>query len=90
MVGAIFWENPNIKFFLMWTTLKINGKSKMEKENGDIFKGTLDIEFELDWPIGLGATQNFFKNLSLWDFSGKSRNGILLGFECSINPQNLI
>ena len=28
----------------------------MEKGNGDIFKRTLDIEFERDWSIGLDAT----------------------------------
>ena len=41
-------------------------------------KGTPDIEFELDWSVGLGATlgdgqkiKNYFS--SLRDFFGKSR-----------------
>ena len=53
-VGAIF-EKIEISNFFMWTTLNINVMSKMEKRTGDIFNGTLDIEFERDWSIGLGA-----------------------------------
>ena len=37
------------------TTPNINDKSKMENGNGDIFKGTADIEFQRDWSIGLGV-----------------------------------
>ena len=51
-----------------------------------------DIEFERDWPVGLGATledgqiiKNYFSSFT--DFSDSV---ILLGFECTINPQNLI
>ena len=40
----------------MWTTLNFEGSSKTKKEAGDICKGTLDIEFEQDWLVGLGAT----------------------------------
>ena len=39
----------------MWTTLNFNGRSKMKNLNGDICKGTLDIKFERDWSVGLGA-----------------------------------
>ena len=41
----------------MLNTINFNCKSKMKLErNGDICKGTLDIEFELDWSFGLGGT----------------------------------
>ena len=29
---------------------------KREKQAGDICKGTLNIEFEQDWSVGLGLT----------------------------------
>ena len=87
-----FWKNENFKFFLIWTTLNFEGRSKTKKKKntGDICKGTLDIEFKRDWSVGLGATlddgqkiKNYFS--SFRDFSGKTDSGILLGFECSIN-----
>ena len=40
----------------MWTTLNFEGRSKMKKRARDICKGTLDIEFEQDWSVGLVAT----------------------------------
>ena len=50
----------------------------MKKGARDICKGTLDIEFERDWSVGLGAKlgdgqkiKNYFS--SFRDFSGKSR-----------------
>ena len=51
---------------------------KRKKRARDIWKGTLDIESERDWPVGLGATlgngQNIKNNFSSFrDFSGKSR-----------------
>ena len=62
----------------MWTTHNFEGKSKTKKQAGDICKGTLGIECERDWSIGLSATlgdgqkiKNYFS--SLRDFSGKSR-----------------
>ena len=50
----------------------------------DIWQGTLDIEFEGDWPVGLGTT------LISGIFQEKADSVILLGFECAINLQNLI
>ena len=54
-----------------------------------------DIECERDWSVSLGATldggqkiKNYFS--SFRDFSGKTESTTLLGFECTINPQNLI
>ena len=73
-----FWENENSNFFVMWTTLNFGGWSKTTKWTKDICRGALDIEFERDWPFGLGATlgdgqkiKNYFS--SFRDFSGKSR-----------------
>ena len=43
----------------MWTTLNFEGRSKTRKEAEDICKGTLDIEFERDWSVSLGATLGY-------------------------------
>ena len=60
----------------------------------DIYKRTLDIEFEQDWSVGLGATlgdgYNIKKILVTWIFPGKADSAIFLGFECAINPKNLM
>ena len=40
----------------MSTTHNFEGSSKTKKRARDICKGTLDIEFERDWSVGLGAT----------------------------------
>ena len=62
----------------MWTTLNFVGRSKTKKWAKDIYKETLGIQCELDWPVGLGATlgngqkiKNYFS--SFRDFSGESR-----------------
>ena len=39
----------------MWTTLNFRGRGKTKKQAKDICKGTLDIECEWDWPVGLDA-----------------------------------
>ena len=56
---------------------------------------TLNIEFQQDWSVGLGATlgaDRKLKNIFLVRkiFPGKTDSAILLGFECTINPQNLM
>ena len=84
-----------LHFFLIWTTLNFEGRSKTKKWAKDICRGTLDIEWERDWPVYLGATlgdrQKIKKYFSSFrDFPGKADSVILLGFECAINPQNLI
>ena len=73
----------------------MKGRSKTKKRARDICKGTLDIEFERDWSFGLGSTlgdeqkiKNYFS--SFRDFPGKADSVILLRFECTINPKNLI
>ena len=62
----------------MCTTLNFEGRSKTKKQGGDICKGIVDIEFERDWSVSLGATsgdgqkiKNYFS--SFRDFFGKSR-----------------
>ena len=61
----------------------------------EIFVRALDIELEQDWSVGLGSTLGDgkkVKNIFLVSgiFSGKFTSITLLGFECTINPQNLI
>ena len=79
----------------MRTTLILRVDRKRKKRARDICKGTLDIEFERHWSVGLGATlgdgqkiKNYFSSSGI--FPGKANSVILLGFECTINPQNLI
>ena len=54
------------------------------------------MECERDWPVGLDATlgdgQKIKKTIFLVsaNFPGKADSVILLGFECTINPQHLI
>ena len=55
-MGAIFEKMKILNFFLMWTTLNFEGRSKTKKRATYICNGTLDIECERDWPVGLGAT----------------------------------
>ena len=52
IIGAILGK---WKFFLMWTTLNFEGRSKTKKRVRDICKGTLDVECEQDWSVSLGA-----------------------------------
>ena len=43
-------------FFLMSTTLNFRGREKTKKNTArDIYKRTLDVEFERDRSIGLGS-----------------------------------
>ena len=49
-------KNNFFKFFLVWTTLNFRGRGKTKKIARDIYKRTLDIEFERDWSISLGST----------------------------------
>ena len=73
-----FWENENFKFFLCELPLILRIDRKRKEQAGDISKGTLDVEFERDWSVSLGATlrdgqkiKNYFSGFR--DFSGKSR-----------------
>ena len=54
------------------------GRSKTKKGARDIYKGTLDIEFERDSSFSLGSTLGDVQKIksyfsSFTDFSGKSR-----------------
>ena len=73
--------------------LKVDRKRK-KKRAGNICEGSPDIRFEQDWSVGLGATLRVTQKIknylsSFRDFSGKADSVILLGFGCTINPQNL-
>ena len=77
-VRAIFEKMKMLYFFLMWTTLNFEGKSKTKKEAGDICKGTLNIEFERDRSVSLSVTLGdelkIKNNFSAFrDYSVKSR-----------------
>ena len=84
------------KFFLCELPLILAVSLKWKKGNGDICRGGLDIEFGRNWSVGLGAPLgdghteklNFFSVSGI--FSGKAESVTLLGFECTVNPQNLI
>ena len=75
----------------MWTTLNFEGKSKTKKWARDICKGTLDIEFEQDWLVGLGAIladgqkiKNYLSSFK--DFSGKSQKCHIVGLRMYYKP----
>ena len=79
----------------MWTTLNFKGRSKTKIMARNICKGTLYIDFERDWWVGLGPPLGDGKNLKYIFpvsriFPGKFASITSLGFECAINPQNLI
>ena len=68
----------------MWSTLNFEGRSKTKKQAGDICKGTLDIECERDWPVGLCGRlgdgqkiKNYFSTFR--DFFGKNRQCHIVG-----------
>ena len=79
----------------MWTTLNFKGRSKTKIMARNIYKRILYIEFERNWWVGLGPAlgdekkvKNIFPISGI--FPGKFATIKLLGFECTINPQNLI
>ena len=77
-VRAIFEKMKMLIFLLCELPLILRVDRKRKKRARDIYKGTVNIEFERDWSVGLGATlgdgqkiKNYFS--SFRDFSGKSR-----------------
>ena len=91
-----FWKNLNFKFFLMWTTLNFGGSSKMERTGRRYLQGYSRYRI---WTRLVSWFRCYFswrtakfKTIYLVSgiFSGKAKSVILLGFECTINPQILI
>ena len=77
IVGAIFEKIKILNFFLCELPLILGIDRKRKKWAKDIRKGTLDIQCERDWLVGLGAAlgdgqkiKNYFS--SFRDFSGRS------------------
>ena len=78
IVGAFLREKKFYFFFLCELPLILRVDRKRKIRARDICKGTSDIEFELDWSVGLGAIlgdgqkiKNYFS--SFRNFSWKSR-----------------
>ena len=94
-VGAIFEKLKFLNFFI-WTSLNFEGRSKKKKRAEDNFKSALNIEFEQDLSVDLGATLgDRYKKIAYiilvtMIFPGKANSAILLGFECRINQQNFM
>ena len=89
IVGAIFEKIEILNFFSCVNYPNYQGRLETKKWAKDICKGTLDIECERGWPVGLGATlgdEQKIKNHFLISgiFLGKADSVILLGFECTI------
>ena len=87
IAGAIFEKMKILIFFLMWTNLNFEGRSKTKKCATDICKGTLGIEFEQEWSVSLSATlgdatDRKLKNIFLVTgiLPGNADSVIFLGF----------
>ena len=88
-----FLRKSKLIIFFMWSTLHLT--VSLEWKNWNICMGTLDIDFERDWSVGLGTTlgddhKKNKKNCVSGIFSGKADSVMLLSLECTINPQYLI
>ena len=91
IVQAIF-EKMKIKiFFLCELPLILRVDRKRKNRSRDICNGTLDIECERDWPVGLGATlgdgqkiKNYFSSFK--NISGKSRLCHIVEFRMYYKP----
>ena len=81
----------------MWTTLYLRIDRKRKNELKKFAGGGLNIECERYWSVGLGAELGDWqkiKNKTIFVvseiFQAKVDSLILLGFECTLNPQNSI
>ena len=98
IVGAIVEKTKILIFFLCELPLISRVDRKRKKRARDICKGTLDIEFERYWSVGLGATIGDATDRTLkttilvpgFFFSEKAVSTIFLGFVCTVNQQNII
>ena len=66
----------------------------MKKGDRKYLQGDPDTEFEQDWSVALGVTLRDRQKLNTiflvsMIFPEKADSVILLGFECTINTQNL-
>ena len=75
IVGAIFEKMKILNFFLCEVPLILRVDRKRKKRARDICKGTLDIEFELDWSFGLGATLGDGQTIKNYFSSFKDSSG---------------
>ena len=87
-IKKIFFQ---LQKFFRETILNFVGRSKTKKRAIEICKGTLDIERERDWSVGLSSTlddgqkiKNYFS--SFRDFSGKSRQCDIVGLRMFYKP----
>ena len=86
----------SVSCFLRELPLILRVGRKLKGRAGDNYKSTLNIEFEQDLSFTLGGTlgdgQKIKKYIFLFTtiFSGKADSAIFLGFECTMNPQNLM
>ena len=91
IVGAIFEKMKILNLFICELPLILRVDRKRKKPTRDICKGTLDIEFQRDWSVGQVLFQLIARKLKTiflvsGIFPGKADSVILLGFECTINP----
>ena len=78
-----------VSCFLCELPLILRLGRKWKGLTGDNYKRTLNIEFEQDWSVGLGATleaDRKLKNISLVKmiFPGRADSAIFLRFECTL------
>ena len=90
IVQAVYQKTKILNFFLMWTTLNFEGRSKKKKETGNIGKGTLIWTRLVSWFRRYVTWDSKLKTIFIVSriFPGKADSVILLGVECAINPQN--
>ena len=96
IVRVIFEKIEILNFFLMWTTLNFWGNSKTERTGRRYLQRNARYRIWTRWVSWFRCyfswrTENF-QSIFLVSgiFPGKADSVLLLGFECTINPQNLI
>ena len=69
IVETIFEKTKIFIFFSCELPLILRIDIKRKQRVGDICKGTLDIEYERDWSVGLGATLGDGQKIKNYFFS---------------------
>ena len=92
IVRAIFQKFEIFNFFLCELPLILGIARKRKEKAEDICKTTPDVEVGQLVQVLFQLTVRKLKNIFLVSgiFPGKADSVILMGFECTINPQNLI